>query len=161
MFSIPNPPALRKPPTMSANPYDGACSTDINTAEAKSVQKSSTFSAELKRRVLHFTPSWFSVNMGTGIASILLHNLPYNNVYLQRISICIFVLNIGELPNPACYQNVYSHHVYEPALFVIFVGVSAARYTMFPQVWKLMIRNPAQSLFLGTFPMGFATIISE
>lgn len=88
---------------MSANPYNGACSTDVNTAAETSVPKSSAFSAELWRRVLHFTPSWFSVNMGTGITSILLHNLPYNNVYLQRISICIFVLNIGESPRPTCY----------------------------------------------------------
>jgi hypothetical protein len=28
--------------------------------------------------IRNFTPSWFSVNMGTGITSILLHNLPYN-----------------------------------------------------------------------------------
>ncbi|KAK5082626.1 Plasma membrane sulfite pump involved in sulfite metabolism, partial [Lithohypha guttulata] len=31
-----------------------------------------------RKVVLNFTPSWFSVIMGTGIVSILLHNLPYN-----------------------------------------------------------------------------------
>lgn len=121
-----------------------------------------TFAAGLRRRVLHFTPSWFSVNMGTGITSILLHNLPYNNVYLQRIAVCIFVLNIGA-GFPLFPLEVFftSPAVFRAALFVIFLGISITRYILYPQVWNLMIRNPAQSLFIGTFPMGFATLISE
>lgn len=87
-----------------SNPETNPARLDINHPSnggslvlqpADSASKKINFSAELRRRILHFTPSWFSVNMGTGITSILLHNLPYNNSHLQRISVCIFVLNIG------------------------------------------------------------------
>ncbi|KAL2676711.1 hypothetical protein Neosp_010475 [[Neocosmospora] mangrovei] len=47
-----------------------------------------------RRVVLGFTPSWFTVTMGTGITSILLHNLPYNGRWLYWISVVIFSLNI-------------------------------------------------------------------
>lgn len=83
---------------------------------------------------------WFSVNMGTGIVSILLHNLPYNAVWLYWLSVVIFCLNV--------------------VLFTIFLCLSIARYTIYPEIWPAMIRHPAQSLFLGTFPMGLATIIN-
>ena len=78
--------------------------------------------------------------MGTGIVSILLHNLPYNAKWLYWISVVIFGLNV--------------------ALFCLFVTISALRYIMYPQIWTVMIRHPIQSLFLGTFPMGLATIIN-
>lgn len=91
-----------------------------------------------RRIVLNFTPSWFSVNMGTGIVSILLHNLPYNGDWLRFISIAIFALNV--------------------VLFFTFLLISAVRYTLFRGLFTAMLRHPVQSLFLGTFPMGFATI---
>ncbi|KAJ3494211.1 hypothetical protein NLG97_g4233 [Lecanicillium saksenae] len=90
--------------------------------------------------VLNFTPSWFAVNMGTGIVSILLHNLPYNARWLYWISVVIFSLNV--------------------VLFLVFLTISILRYTLFEGVWKCMIRHPTQSLFLGTFPMGLATIVN-
>lgn len=85
-------------------------------------------------------PRWFSVTMGTGIVSILLHNLPYNGVWLYWISVVIFTLNVF--------------------LFSLFLTMSVLRYSLYPQIWYVMIRHPAQSLFLGTFPMGLATIIN-
>lgn len=78
--------------------------------------------------------------MGTGITSILLHNLPYNGSWLQYISYILFALNV--------------------LLFVVFLIISILRYTLYPDIWLLMVRHPAQSLFLGTFPMGLATIIN-
>lgn len=75
--------------------------------------------------------------MGTGIVSILLHQLPYNAQWLQYISYIFFCANI--------------------VLFVIFTTLSALRYSLYPQIWAAMIRHPAQSLFLGTFPMGLAS----
>ena len=83
---------------------------------------------------------WFSVNMGTGIVSILLHNLPYNGVWLYWISVIIFALNV--------------------VLFVLFLFTSLLRYTLYPRIWTAMLNHPTQSLFLGTFPMGLATIIN-
>ncbi|GME48409.1 hypothetical protein MMC08_009084 [Neofusicoccum parvum] len=78
--------------------------------------------------------------MGTGIVSILLHNLPYNATWLYWISVAIFALNV--------------------LLFSVFLGISILRYTLYPRIWMAMIKHPAQSLFLGTFPMGLATIIN-
>ena len=78
--------------------------------------------------------------MGTGIVSILLHNLPYNGEWLYWISVIIFCLNI--------------------VLFVTFFLISVVRYTVYPEIWWAMIRHPAQSLFIGTFPMGLATIVN-
>jgi hypothetical protein len=93
-----------------------------------------------RKIVRNFTPSWFAVNMGTGITSILLHNLPYNGRWLQYISYIIFVLNV--------------------VLFIIFFLISVLRYTLWPRIWTAMLRHPAQSLFIGCFPMGLATIIN-
>lgn len=78
--------------------------------------------------------------MGTGIVSILLHNLPYNSYWLRVISYVIFAL------------NVY--------LFTLFMLISILRYTLYPAIWNAMIRHPAQSLFLGTVPMGLSTIVN-
>ncbi|QLI65943.1 Sulfite efflux pump SSU1 [Metarhizium brunneum] len=93
-----------------------------------------------RRIIRNFTPSWFAVNMGTGIVSILLHNLPYNGQWLQFISYIFFGLNI--------------------LLFVAFSCISLVRYIAYPGIWRAMISHPGQSLFLGCFPMGFATIIN-
>lgn len=75
--------------------------------------------------------------MGTGIVSILLHNLPWNGYWLHIISYIFFALNI--------------------LLFTIFFTISLLRYTLYPEIWFAMIAHPAQSLFLGCFPMGFAS----
>jgi tellurite resistance protein TehA-like permease len=78
--------------------------------------------------------------MGTGIVSVLLHNLPYRGAWLYWISVAIFALNV--------------------LLFIAFSAISVLRYTLYPEIFITMIRHPAQSLFVGTFPMGLATIIN-
>lgn len=78
--------------------------------------------------------------MGTGIVSILLNTLPYNSDWLYWISIVIFALNV--------------------LLFAAGCIISLLRYTLYPEIFKAMILHPVQSMFLGTFPMGFATIIN-
>ncbi|KAL1964832.1 hypothetical protein VTN77DRAFT_6334 [Rasamsonia byssochlamydoides] len=93
-----------------------------------------------RRIVRHFTPSWFSVTMGTGIVSILLNTLPYNDPWLYWISIVIFALNV--------------------LLFAAACLVTLLRYILYPSIFMSMIRHPVQSMFIGTFPMGFATIIN-
>jgi len=95
---------------------------------------------EIRRVTLHFTPSWFSVCMGTGISSILLHQLPYQFKGLGIISNVVFGLNV--------------------LLFVLFTGISIARYTIWPKMMWMMLYHPTQSLFLGTFPMALATIVN-
>ncbi|EPE09986.1 c4-dicarboxylate transporter malic acid transport [Ophiostoma piceae UAMH 11346] len=92
-----------------------------------------------RRVVRNFTPSWFSVCMGTGVVSILLHNLPYNAEWVRYISIVVFCLNI--------------------LLFIAFSAITLTRYIAYPEIWGVMIKHPSQSLFLGCIPMGFATIV--
>lgn len=78
--------------------------------------------------------------MGTGIVSILIHNLPYNGIWLYWISVVFFALNV--------------------LLFTVFLLLSIVRYALYPEIWFAMIRHPSQSLFLGTLPMGLATIVN-
>jgi len=90
--------------------------------------------------IFNFTPSWFSINMGTGIVGIVLHNCPYQFIGLSIISIIFYILNI--------------------ILFCFFVVITILRYTMFPSCFKLMLSHPIQSLFIGTIPMGLSTIVN-
>lgn len=95
---------------------------------------------EMTRVTMHFPPSWFSVNMGTGITSVLLHEMPYQAQWLHYLSYIVFALNVF--------------------LFVLFLGISIVRYARWPVLLRLLLRHPAQSMFLGTFSMGFSTIIN-
>jgi tellurite resistance protein TehA-like permease len=78
--------------------------------------------------------------MGTGIVSLLLHNLPYNGIGLYYISVVIFVLNV--------------------LLFAAGCVLTILRYALYPEIFFAMIRHPVQSMFIGTFPIGLATIIN-
>lgn len=92
-----------------------------------------------RRVIRNFSPSWFSVTMGTGIVSDLFVVIPWQADWLHYLSIIFFVLNV--------------------ALFFSFLAASIARYVIWPEIFEVMIEDPVNSLFLGTIPMGFATII--
>jgi tellurite resistance protein TehA-like permease len=65
--------------------------------------------------------------MGTGIVSILLHQLPYQFPGLEKISIVIWMVNV--------------------VLFlVLFVG-SCARYILYPDVFVKVLKHPVQSCY--------------
>ncbi|GFF30289.1 sulfite efflux pump SSU1 [Aspergillus udagawae] len=93
-----------------------------------------------RRVVYSFTPSWFSVVMGTGMISTALNTLPYNGRWLYWISIVVFALNV--------------------AIFAVCSILSVLRYTMYPETLSAVLNEPAQSMFLSTFPMGLATIVN-
>ncbi|OJJ08631.1 hypothetical protein ASPVEDRAFT_57662 [Aspergillus versicolor CBS 583.65] len=93
-----------------------------------------------RRVVRNFTPSWFSVTMGTGIVSMLLYMLPYNAKWLYWVSTVVFALNV--------------------LLFAVACTISALRYALYPEIFWAMISHPVQSMFIGTVPMGFATIVN-
>ena len=95
---------------------------------------------ELRRVVVNFTPSWFAVTMGTGITSILLRNEPYQFRGIDILSDIVFGLNVF--------------------LFVTFFLVGLARYLLWPRMFTLMLLHSSQSLFVGTFSIGFATIVN-
>lgn len=96
----------------------------------------------IRERVLHFTPSWFSVTMGTGVIATLLNLLPWPSIHsgLRYPALCFLLADI--------------------VIFVLFVCAFFARYLMYPEVVPLTIKHPQKSMFLGTLPMGLITIIS-
>jgi tellurite resistance protein TehA-like permease len=83
---------------------------------------------------------WFAANMGTGIASTLLHQLPSNGKWLYWLSVIIFCVNV--------------------LLLFTFFCISTLKFLLYPGMWSMLLRDPSQSLFIGTFPMGLATIVN-
>ncbi|KIW15041.1 hypothetical protein PV08_07828 [Exophiala spinifera] len=94
-----------------------------------------------RRVVRNFSPSWFSVTMGTGIVSLLLITIPFKADWLYWLSVVFFGLNT--------------------VLFSLALLISILRYTLYPEIWSVMIADPTNSLFLGTIPMGFATLVES
>jgi len=90
--------------------------------------------------VRNFSPSWFSVTMGTGVVSLLLVAIPFKADWLYWLAVIFFGLNT--------------------ILFACAFSVSVFRYVVYPEIWTVMIADSVNSLFLGTIPMGFATLIS-
>ncbi|EJF65271.1 hypothetical protein DICSQDRAFT_79277 [Dichomitus squalens LYAD-421 SS1] len=80
--------------------------------------------------------------MGTGVIAILWHNSPYayDSRTVKVFAYTFFFLNL--------------------LLFIFFNILTILRYTMFPEIWPALIYHPTQSLFLGTYPMGAATLIN-
>jgi tellurite resistance protein TehA-like permease len=78
--------------------------------------------------------------MGTGVLSTLLHQLPYNEIWLYWLSVILFVLNL--------------------ILFIIAISFSILRYVMYPATWKAMLKHPVQPFALAMMPMAFATLIN-
>lgn len=96
----------------------------------------------IKERVLHLTPSWFSVTMGTGVQATLLNLVPWAFIHsgLRWPALCFL---LGDI-----------------VIFILFLCAFFARYLMYPEVLPLTIKHPQKSMFLGTLPMGLITIIS-
>ncbi|CUA76661.1 Sulfite efflux pump SSU1 [Trichophyton rubrum] [Rhizoctonia solani] len=95
----------------------------------------------LKDRIIHFSPSWFSVTMGTGVNAILLLTLPWSSILQVVRPIATFFL------------------ILDIILFALFSGTIITRYTMHPEIIGLTLSHATHSLFLGTIPMGLITIL--
>ncbi len=78
--------------------------------------------------------------MGTGVVSNLLITIPFTSDWLYWLSVIFLGLNT--------------------ILFTLFFLASIIRYSVYPEIWKVMIADRTNSLFLGTIPMGFATLIN-
>jgi hypothetical protein len=61
-----------------------------------------------RRVVRNFSPSWFSVTMGTGIVAVLFINIPWKADWLYYLSIVFFILN--------CSLLLRVHRIY-PAIY--------------------------------------------
>ncbi|CCM05349.1 uncharacterized protein FIBRA_07563 [Fibroporia radiculosa] len=95
----------------------------------------------LSHAVHRFSPAWFVVNMGTGGISMLFHNYPYayDSKPLEVFSTIFFFLNL--------------------VLFVLFNVLFIARLIIWPELVPLMVYHPVHNLYLGSYPMGLATLI--
>ncbi|KAJ7510415.1 voltage-dependent anion channel [Mycena galericulata] len=97
----------------------------------------------LKTCVRHFTWSWHTIVMGTGSVAALLSRFHFGqgSEAIKILSLLFFFLNL--------------------VFFILICAVTVARYTMFPELWPAMLRDPTQSLFIGAFAMGAATLINS
>ncbi|KAM0756009.1 hypothetical protein T439DRAFT_320700 [Meredithblackwellia eburnea MCA 4105] len=96
----------------------------------------------LRLRIMRFTPSWFSVTMGTGIVNTLLFDIPFERVH------------------PAFRGIGAAFLIFDILLFLSFALITILRYALYPAFFFAMLNNETHSLFLGTIPMGFVTITS-
>jgi len=114
---------------------------NITTTSSNSYQPESKYDKGWRRIVRNFSPAWFTPTMGTGIVSLLLIAIPFQADWLYWLSVMFFVLNL--------------------ILFTLASIISTLRYTLYPEIWTVMIHDPNNSLFLATAPMGFATLIQS
>ncbi|KAF7308492.1 hypothetical protein HMN09_00698200 [Mycena chlorophos] len=97
----------------------------------------------LKQIVRHFTWSWYTIVMGTGIVSTLVERFHWgaaNDEAKKVLTLALFFLNL--------------------ASFILISTATIARYLIFPELWPAMLRHPTQSLFMGALPMGACTLIN-
>lgn len=106
-----------------------ACHTEENEEKKKN---------RFIETIRHFTPSWFSVTMGTGILSILLANFPFSFQGLPTIALVLFLTNC--------------------IIYSLFTLMTLTRYLLFPSIFPLLMKHSSQSLFIGAIPMGLTTI---
>lgn len=129
--------------TSTLNPTVAEKPTTDSEASTMTSQSDKESTNALLRRLDHacfnLTPGFFSLNMGTGITSILLYNFPYPADWLKTIGVIIFVLNI--------------------VIFAALALGNIMRYIRFKGVFVATLTHPAAGLFWGTLPMGFATIV--
>lgn len=72
---------------------------------------------------------------------MILHNFPFGSSFiLAWFGRVVFFVNL--------------------ALFLLFCGLTLARYIIYPQIWTRMIHHPVQSTFVGCFPMALATLVN-
>ena len=90
--------------------------------------------------VKQFTPNWFTMNMGTGILSLMLGAFPYHIAGLHLIAEGLWIINI--------------------ALFIIFSVLFIGRFVFYFDSAKKLLGHPVQSMFLGAIPMGLITIVN-
>ncbi|HXH63881.1 MAG TPA: TDT family transporter [Mariprofundaceae bacterium] len=90
--------------------------------------------------VRQFTPNWFTMNMGTGILSLLIAVFPY----------------------PFAGQHMLAESLWwaDVVLFLVFSALFIARFLIFPGSIGPMLDHPVQSMFLGAIPMALVPIIN-
>ena len=90
--------------------------------------------------VRQFTPNWFAATMGTGVLALILPQLPSLGANLRPVAEGLWWFDV--------------------ALFLLFSGLYAARWTLFGYEAKRIFGHSVVSMFIGTIPMGLATVLN-
>jgi C4-dicarboxylate transporter/malic acid transport protein len=93
-----------------------------------------------REMIRQFTPNWFASTMGTGILALAMPQVPVFGPALRGVGEGLWLFNIG--------------------LFLLYSGLYAARWMLFWQEAKRIFSHNVVSMFMGTIPMGLATIIN-
>ncbi|WP_157220643.1 TDT family transporter [Flavisphingomonas formosensis] len=90
--------------------------------------------------IRQFTPNWFAATMGTGVLALLLPQLPGVGGRLYGLGEGLWKANI--------------------LLFLLFSGLYGARWLLFGHEARRIFGHNVVSMFIGTIPMGLATIVN-
>jgi C4-dicarboxylate transporter/malic acid transport protein len=93
-----------------------------------------------KELVRQFTPNWFTMNMGTGILSLLINVFPYPFAGQHALATGLWWFDVG--------------------LFCVFAPLFITRLTVFHTTIGPLLDHPVQSMFLGAIPMALVPIIN-
>ncbi|WP_308388480.1 TDT family transporter [Acidithiobacillus sp. AMEEHan] len=95
---------------------------------------------DIRQVIRHFTPNWFTANMGTGILALMLALFPYGHWGQVDIAKGLWCIN--------------------SLFFALFSILFLSRAVFYFQDLRKLLDHPVQSLFIGAIPMGFATIVN-
>ena len=90
--------------------------------------------------IRQFTPNWFAATMGTGVLALALPQIPGAPAVFRQIGEALWLADI--------------------ALFVLFGLLYGARWLLFWQEARRIFGHSLVSMFIGTIPMGLATLIN-
>ncbi|MDR6180185.1 C4-dicarboxylate transporter/malic acid transport protein [Pseudomonas sp. SORGH_AS 211] len=90
--------------------------------------------------IRQFTPNWFAVTMGTGVLALALAAFPWRFPGLHVLAESLWLLDV--------------------LLFCLFGGLYAARWLLFFDQAREIFAHATVSMFIGTIPMGLATLIN-
>jgi tellurite resistance protein TehA-like permease len=93
-----------------------------------------------REMIRQFTPNWFAATMGTGILALALPQMPGIGASLKPVGEVMWFFNIG--------------------LFSLFTALYTARWILFGHEARRIFGHNTVSMFIGTIPMGLATIIN-
>lgn len=93
-----------------------------------------------REMIRRFTPNWFASTMGTGILALLLPQVPGVGGQLHAAGEALWLANIG--------------------LFLLFTALYTMRWILYFHEAKRIFSHDIVSMFIGTIPMGLATILN-
>jgi len=93
-----------------------------------------------REMIRQFTPNWFAATMGTGILALALPQVPGIGTLLRPVGEALWLFDIP--------------------LFLAFTGLYGARWMLFGHEARRIFGHSTVSMFIGTIPMGLATIVN-